>query len=100
MRVECGVAKRLVRLPEGFWFDSRPRTIREIFLEDRDALPGGTVRCRLSLLANSAQVIRVQMRGEESCGVSAKEYSCGGAQINFGDLPPYLTYALCTIVHF
>jgi hypothetical protein len=26
-------------------------------------------------------------------GVSAKEYSCAhGAQINFGDLTPYLTY--------
>ncbi len=28
-----------------------------------------------------------------SCGVSANEYSCTqGAQINFGDLNPYLTY--------
>jgi hypothetical protein len=27
------------------------------------------------------------------CGVSASEYSCAnGAQINFGDLTPYLTY--------
>jgi hypothetical protein len=27
------------------------------------------------------------------CGVSANEYSCAhGAQINFGDLTPYLTY--------
>ncbi len=27
------------------------------------------------------------------CGVSANEYRCGhGAQINFGDLTPYLTY--------
>ncbi len=35
------------------------------------------------------------MRGEGwSCGVSANEYSCAhGAQINFGDLTPYLTYA-------
>jgi hypothetical protein len=32
------------------------------------------------------------MRGG-GCEVSAKEYSCGqGAQINFGDLTPYLTY--------
>jgi hypothetical protein len=30
-----------------------------------------------------------------SCGVSANEYSCAhGAQINFGDLTPYLKYAL------
>jgi hypothetical protein len=36
------------------------------------------------------------MRGEEgSCGVLANEYSCAhGAQINFGDLTPYLTYGL------
>jgi hypothetical protein len=28
------------------------------------------------------------------CGASANEYSCAhGAQINFGDLTPYLTYA-------
>jgi len=32
--------------------------------------------------------------GEGGCGVSANEYSCaqGGAQINFGDLTPYITY--------
>jgi hypothetical protein len=29
------------------------------------------------------------------CGVSAKENSCAhGAQINFEDLPPYLTYSI------
>jgi hypothetical protein len=32
----------------------------------------------------------MRMRG---CGVSANEYSCAhGAQINFGDFTPYLTY--------
>jgi hypothetical protein len=32
--------------------------------------------------------------GEGGCGVSANEYSCAhGAQINFGHLTPYLTYA-------
>ncbi len=32
-------------------------------------------------------------RGGEDCGASANEYSCAhGAQINFGDLTPYLTY--------
>jgi hypothetical protein len=31
--------------------------------------------------------------GEGGCGVSANEYSYGhGAQMNFGDLTPYLTY--------
>jgi hypothetical protein len=35
--------------------------------------------------------------GEGSCGAPAKEYSCThGAQINFGDLTPYLTY-VCKI---
>jgi hypothetical protein len=34
------------------------------------------------------------MRGGGDCGVSANEHSCAhGAQINFGDLAPYLTYA-------
>jgi hypothetical protein len=29
------------------------------------------------------------------CGVSANEYSCAhGAQINFGDLTPYLIYGI------
>jgi hypothetical protein len=33
------------------------------------------------------------MRGGGDCGVSANECSCAhGAQINFGDLPLYLTY--------
>ncbi len=32
--------------------------------------------------------------GEGCCGVSANEYSCAHeAQINFGELTPYLTYA-------
>jgi hypothetical protein len=34
--------------------------------------------------------IWAQMQGEGSCGVSAQLYT--GAQINFGDLTPYLTY--------
>ncbi len=34
------------------------------------------------------------LREGGSCGVSANEYSCAhGAQINFGDLTTYLTYA-------
>jgi hypothetical protein len=41
------------------------------------ALQVVTKRRRLSLLTNSAHVIRVQMRGEGgSCSVSANEYSC------------------------
>ncbi len=64
---------------------------------------GVTKRCRLSLLTNSAFVIRVQMRGEgarggvPSCGVSANEYSCAH-HVTWSPnklqrfLPPYLTY--------
>ncbi len=54
---------------------------------------GVTKRCRLSWLTNSALVSRIwaQMRG------LSNEYSCAhGAQINFGDLTPYLTYGLVT----
>jgi hypothetical protein len=37
------------------------------------------------------------MRGGGVYGVSANEYSCvHGAQINFRDLTPYLTYAIHT----
>ncbi len=53
---------------------------------------GVTKRCRLSWLTNSTR-IGVQIGGEgESSRVVANEYSYAhGAQINFGDLTPYLT---------
>jgi hypothetical protein len=51
---------------------------------------GATKRCRLIWLTNSALEYEPKFEGR---GVSAKEYSCAhGAQINFGDLTPYLTY--------
>jgi hypothetical protein len=56
------------------------------------------MRCRLSLLTNSALVKRIQMRGGrgELQGLSqfstAVHITWHRAQINFGDLPPYLTY--------
>ncbi len=54
---------------------------------------GVTKRCRLSWLTNIALVYEPNA-GVGDCVVSAKEYSCArGAQINFGDLTPYLTYA-------
>jgi hypothetical protein len=50
-------------------------------------------------IGNSALVIRIQMWGDRGgCGVSAQPMSTAvgitwhGAQINFRDLPPYLTY--------
>ncbi len=60
-----------------------------------------TKRCRLSLLTNSVLVYEPKCTkwggGGESCGITAKwanGYSCAhGAQINFGDLTPYLTYS-------
>ncbi len=62
---------------------------------------GVTMRCCLSLLTNSALVYRGQMRGGGIAGpqpVSAAVHiTWHGAHINFGDLPPYLTYALCII---
>ncbi len=51
-----------------------------------------TKTCRLSWLTNSALVYEPKCGGG-GCGISANEYSCAhGAQINFGDLTPYLTY--------
>ncbi len=54
-----------------------------------------TKRCRLSWLTNRALVYEPECGGGGDGGVSASanEYSCAqGAQINFGDLIPYLTY--------
>ena len=52
-----------------------------------------TKRCRLSWLTNNALVYEPKCGGG-GFGASADEYSCAhGAQINFGDLTPYLTYA-------
>ncbi len=57
-----------------------------------------TKRCGLSWLTNSALVIRVQMRGRDGVAGSqpmstAVHIMWHGAQKNFWDLPPYLTYA-------
>jgi len=47
---------------------------------------GVTKRCRLSWLTNTALVY-------EPYGALANEYSCAhGANINYGDLTPFLTY--------
>jgi hypothetical protein len=57
----------------------------------------------VSGLTNSALVYEPKCGGKrgEGCGVSANEYSCThGAQINFGDLTPYLTYALRPLVEW
>jgi hypothetical protein len=58
---------------------------------------GVTKGCRLSWLTNSVLVIRVLMRGDGgSCGSEpmsrAVHITWHWARINFGDLPPYLTY--------
>ncbi len=59
---------------------------------------GVTKRCRLSWLTNTPigpEYTRSNAGKRWSCGVSANEYSCThGAQINFRDLTPYLTYKL------
>jgi hypothetical protein len=58
-----------------------------------------TKRCRLSWLTNSAPQIRVHMRGRGGVAGSqpmstAVHITLHGAQINFGYLPPYLTYGV------
>jgi hypothetical protein len=59
---------------------------------------GVTKRCRLSLLTNCAPRIRVPMRGEGGFAGSQPMSTAvhisrdNGVQINFGDLPPYLTF--------
>ncbi len=56
---------------------------------------GITKRCRLSWLTNSAVAFEPKCGGREGgLRVSANEYNCAhGAQIYFGYLTPYLTYA-------
>jgi hypothetical protein len=61
-------------------------------------MQGVTKKCRLSWLSidqNSALIYEPKCGGRGLlCGVSANEYSYAhGAQINFGDLTPYLNYA-------
>ncbi len=81
----------------GLYWSLTPHTLLAILRTQRV-----TKRCRLSLLTNSALVIRVQMRGEGvSCGLAGSQpmsaavhITWHGAQINFGDLPQYLTYGI------
>jgi hypothetical protein len=53
---------------------------------------GVTKKCRLSWLTNSALVYEPKWGGAGLRGPTNR-YSCAhGAQINFGDVIPYLTY--------
>ncbi len=55
-------------------------------------LPQGVTRDVVYLGCPTAPLYEPKYEGGD-WGVSANEYSCvRGAQINFGDLPPYLTY--------
>jgi hypothetical protein len=56
---------------------------------------GVTKRCRLSCLTNSVLVYEPICggKGVGIAGVAANKYSCAhGAQINFKDLTPFLSY--------
>jgi hypothetical protein len=61
------------------------------------AQQGATKGCRLSWLTNSALVY------ESKCGAGSQLMSTAacahGAQINFGDLTPYLFYAVASLAH-
>ncbi len=57
------------------------------------AAQGDTKRCRLSWLINSALVHEPKCEGKGGLRGLTNEYSSAhGAQINFGDVTPYLTY--------
>ena len=74
------------------WFSRRVR-YRRIAGEAVGCEQGVTKRCRLSWLTNSALVSTIAGGGAGGWRISANEYSCAhGAQMNFGDLTPYLTY--------
>jgi hypothetical protein len=52
------------------------------------------MRCRLSLLTNSALVYEPKYRARGVAGSQPMSTTVYGTQINFGDLTPYLTYGL------
>jgi hypothetical protein len=54
---------------------------------------GVTLRCRLSYLTNSALVFEAKCGGGGVAGSQPMSTTVPGAQINFEDLTPYLTYA-------
>ncbi len=62
--------------------------------DDQGFCAGVTKRCRLSWLTNSALVYEPKCGGSEGelRGLSRWVQLYTGAQINFGDLTPYLTY--------
>ena len=59
---------------------------------------GVTKRCRLSWVSYMSPTAGGP--GGGVCGVSAKDYKCANrAQLNFGDLTPYLTYGFNANLH-
>ncbi len=68
-------------------------------------MQGVTKRCRLSWLTNSALVYASPNAWEWGVAGSqtmrtAVHITCHGAQINFGDLTPYLTYVVMATLYF
>ncbi len=59
-----------------------------------DFWKGVTKRCRLSCLTNSALIYEPEWGGGRLRGLRKWVQPCTGAQINFGDLTPYLTFDL------
>jgi hypothetical protein len=74
-----------------FWYFHSRKLI--IFHSATDELKNtGPTLCTRGSQINVALVYKPKLGG---CGVSANKYSCAKeAQMNFGDLTPYLTYAL------
>ncbi len=85
--------------PLSIRFDDDPD---QLSVQDYSAYQGVTKRCRLSWLTNSALVYepKYEGRGGELRGLSQCEQLYTGAQINLGDLTPYLTYGAydCSVV--
>ncbi len=55
-------------------------------------VPGGHKEMSSILADPNSALVYEGEGGLRSCGVSANEYSCHGAQTNFVDITPYLTY--------
>ncbi len=85
-----------MRLVGRHFMQPKQKMSKKLTKEIISVYQGITRRCRLSFLTNSALVYEPKCGGGENCEVPANEYSCThGAQINFGNLTQYLTYAVC-----
>jgi hypothetical protein len=70
---------------------TRPLEVSKLLLMAYTSKQGVTKRWHISWMTNSALVYEPKCGGEGGGGVAGGVHLYTGAQINFGDLTPYLT---------